>query len=76
MTESDARMLAFASQAHTVLVTECALVIIEVCMTLDDQEKGEERTAVVKVFILTTDRQVCPQESLKSHGSRQPPVRV
>jgi hypothetical protein len=39
ITESDARVLAYAGQAHTILVTQRALVIIQVRMTLGGREK-------------------------------------
>lgn len=38
MAEFDAGMLTRAGQAHTLLVAQNTLVIIEVCMTLDDYE--------------------------------------
>jgi len=42
MAESDAGVLTYAGQAYTVLVTQRALVIIEVRMTLGGCEKDEK----------------------------------
>jgi hypothetical protein len=42
ITESDAGVLTHAGQAHAFFIAERTLVIIKVCMTLDNCEKGEK----------------------------------
>ena len=42
MTESDARVLTYAGQAHTVFVAHRALVVVKVCMTLGSREKSKK----------------------------------
>jgi len=74
MTESDAGVLTYAGQAHTVFITQCALMVIKVRMTLGVR-KVKKHTTEGNRFFLTRDRQVCPHESLKLHGIKQPPVR-
>jgi hypothetical protein len=74
MTKSNAGVPTYAGQTHAVFVTQCTLVVVEVRMTLDVAGSIRECATVEKALILTKDRQVCPQESLKSHGIRQPPV--
>jgi len=74
MTESDTGVLTYAGQAYAVFVTQCTLVIVEVCMTLNVVMNVSKCAMVGKALIITKDRQVCPQESLKSHGIRQPPI--
>ena len=76
MTESDTGVSTYAGQAHTIFITHCTLVIVKVCVTLDVVRNVNKCVMVGKALILTKDRQVCPQESLKSHGIRQPPVGV
>jgi len=76
VTESDAGMLTYACQAHAVFVTPCTLVIVQIRMALDVVTNVSKCATAGKAFIITKDRQVCPQESLNSHGIRQPPVGV
>jgi hypothetical protein len=42
ITESDAGVVTYAGRAHTFLVTECALVVVEVSMALGDFRKSEK----------------------------------
>jgi hypothetical protein len=70
---SDAGMLTYAGQARTVFVAQCTLVIIKVRVTLGSYGESEKEYGG-RQAVLTVDRQLCPQESLNSQGSRQPPV--
>lgn len=73
MTESDAGVLTYAGQARTFFVTQGTLVIVKVRVTLGGHGRSEKVYSGRKA-LLTVDRQLCPQESLNSHGSKQPPV--